>query len=152
MRLGSHRHALGARTIRRRPDMLTAAKPLAGGLPIGATLVTDAVAAVMKPGDHASTFAGGPLVCSAAQIVLNRVTKAAFLDQVRDNSAYLMAQLRKHLTGDDVVEIRGCGFLVGVEFANPVTDLITAAFERGLMFGLQMKVKAMMEVSGGDRT
>lgn len=115
------------------PDMLTAAKPLAGGLPIGATLATDAVADVMQPGDHASTFAGGPLVCSAAQIVLNRVAKPAFLAQVRDNSAYMMAQLRQRLTGDDVVEIRGCGFLIGVEFAHPVNDLITAALAHGLI-------------------
>ena len=52
------------------PDMMTLAKPLAGGLPIGATLVTEAIAQVMKPGDHGSTFGGGPLVCCGRQCCL----------------------------------------------------------------------------------
>lgn len=115
------------------PDMLTAAKPLAGGLPIGATLVTDAVADVMAPGDHASTFAGGPLVCRAAQVVLDRMRQPAFLAQVRENGAYLMAQLREQITGDDVLDIRGRGLMVGVEFADPVGGLVDAALANGLI-------------------
>ncbi len=56
-----------------RPDIMTLAKPLAGGLPIGAVLVTDRVASSIAPGDHGSTFAGGPLVCHAALAVLDRI-------------------------------------------------------------------------------
>ena len=55
------------------PDIMTLAKPLAGGLPIGAVLVTEAVASTIAAGDHGSTFAGGPLVCHAALAVLDRI-------------------------------------------------------------------------------
>src|SRR5690606_18702474 len=60
------------------PDILTLAKPLAGGLPMGATLVTDAVAASIRPGDHATTFGGGPLVSAVALHVLRRIADADF--------------------------------------------------------------------------
>ena len=63
------------------PDIMTLAKPLAGGLPIGATLVTGAVGEVMQVGDHGSTFAGGPLICRAAQVVFDRVNQPEFLVQ-----------------------------------------------------------------------
>ncbi len=66
------------------PDIMTLAKPLAGGLPIGATLVTEKVAAHIEPGDHGSTFAAGPLVCRAAEVVFDRVSNPRFLDQVRE--------------------------------------------------------------------
>ncbi len=114
------------------PDMMTLAKPLAGGLPIGATLVTEEVAQVMEPGDHGSTFAAGPLVCRAGQVVFDRVNQPGFLAQVRANGHYLLARM-KALDSDKLAETRGVGLLIGVEFTQPVKPLIAAAAERGLL-------------------
>lgn len=114
------------------PDIMTLAKPLAGGLPIGATLVTEQVAQVMGVGDHGSTFAAGPLVCSAANVVFDRVNRPNFLGSVRTNGEYLMAFLGA-LDSEKVVAVRGVGLLIGVEFTTPVAPLITAARERGLL-------------------
>lgn len=114
------------------PDIMTLAKPLAGGLPIGATLVTSAVGEVMKVGDHGSTFAGGPLVCRAAQVVFDRVSQPEFLACVAQNGAYVMEALLA-LDAPQLVDVRGAGLLVGLEFTMPVADLIAAAREQGLL-------------------
>ncbi len=114
------------------PDIMTLAKPLAGGLPIGAILVTEAVSQVIEVGDHGSTFAAGPLVCRAAQVVFDRVNKPDFLKQVRDNGTTLMGLLNE-LPGEQIVDIRGVGLLVGVEFNRPVASIVSAARENGLL-------------------
>ncbi len=114
------------------PDIMTLAKPLAGGLPIGATLVTETVAQVMQPGDHGSTFAAGPLVCQAGKVVFDRINQPDFLAAVRANGDYLLKQSRA-LASDKLVEVRGAGLLVGVEFTKPVKPLVTAAAEQGLL-------------------
>lgn len=113
-------------------DVMTLAKPLAGGLPIGAVLVTEAVAGVMKPGDHGSTFAGGPLVCTAAKVVFDRVNQPAFLADVAAKGQYLQ-NLLADLPGSKITAIRGAGLMVGVEFSEPVAPLITAARDKGLI-------------------
>jgi acetylornithine/succinyldiaminopimelate/putrescine aminotransferase len=114
------------------PDMMTVAKPLAGGLPIGATLVTERVARVMEPGDHGSTFAAGPLVCRAALVVLERIDRPGFLAAVQANGAHLRARL-EGLRSERLVEVRGAGLLLGVEFREAVKPLIAAAAEEGVL-------------------
>ncbi|MFN2204670.1 MAG: acetylornithine transaminase [Candidatus Promineifilaceae bacterium] len=114
------------------PDIMTLAKPLAGGLPIGATLVTQAVADVIKPGDHASTFAAGPLVCRAALTVFDRLSGPGFLANVRAQADYLQHRLSM-LESDLIVEVRAAGLLVGVEMKIPVAPLIAGAREQGLL-------------------
>lgn len=114
------------------PDIMTLAKPLAGGLPIGATLVTQAVADVIKPGDHGSTFAAGPLVCAASITVFDKVNKPVFLEQIRDTSAYLIHRL-KTLECVDFIDIRAAGLLVGVEMNKPVAGIIADARAKGLL-------------------
>jgi predicted acetylornithine/succinylornithine family transaminase len=114
------------------PDIMTLAKPLAGGLPIGATLVTEEIATVMQPGDHGSTFAAGPLVCRAAQVVFDRVNRPEFLTSVAQNGAYLENSLLE-LDAANLVDVRGAGLLLGLEFSAPVADLIAAAREQGLL-------------------
>ena len=114
------------------PDIMTLAKPLAGGLPIGATLVTQAVADVMKPGDHASTFAAGPLVCCAALTVFDRLSRPEFLANVRAKADYLRHRLST-LESDLIVEVRAAGLLVGVELKMPVAPLMAAARDQGLL-------------------
>jgi predicted acetylornithine/succinylornithine family transaminase len=114
------------------PDIMTLAKPLAGGLPIGATLVTQEVADVMQPGDHASTFAAGPLVCAAALVVFDRLNGPQFLANVRAQAEYLKERLNT-LRSDLIVEVRSAGLLVGIEMRTPVAPLIAAAREKGLL-------------------
>ncbi|MBN1318005.1 MAG: aspartate aminotransferase family protein [Anaerolineales bacterium] len=114
------------------PDIMTLAKPLAGGLPIAVTMVTERVAEVMQPGDHGSTFAAGPLVCKAGQVVFDRISQPQFLAAVRENGAYLLDQL-KNLKTDSLVEARGAGLLLGVEFSKPVKPIVAAAAKLGLI-------------------
>jgi acetylornithine/succinyldiaminopimelate/putrescine aminotransferase len=114
------------------PDLMTLAKPLAGGLPIGALLVARRFAQVFQPGDHGSTFAAGPLVCAAANVVFDEISRPEFLARVRENGAYLMERLIA-IQSADIVEVRGAGLLVGVEFDRPVAPLIRAARGNGLL-------------------
>ncbi len=114
------------------PDVMTLAKGLAGGLPMGATLVREEVATALAPGDHGCTFAGGPLVCAAAEVVLERVSKPEFLRQVADKGRHLRRRLRE-LRSERVVDIRGAGLFVGVELDRPVAAVIGAARRRGLL-------------------
>jgi acetylornithine/succinyldiaminopimelate/putrescine aminotransferase len=114
------------------PDIMTLAKPLAGGLPIGAILVTEEIAQVIEVGDHGSTFAAGPLVCTAAQVVFERICRPSFLKEVQEKSLLLKGLLQE-LPGEQIVDIRGEGLLVGVEFDRPVAPIVTAAREKGLL-------------------
>jgi acetylornithine/N-succinyldiaminopimelate aminotransferase len=116
------------------PDMLTLAKPLAGGLPMGAVLVTAAVAAALKPGDHATTFGGGPLVASVALDVVRTIADDAFLEDVRRKGEWLGARLgRLAALRPRVREVRGRGLLWGLELSEPAAPFVAAARERGLL-------------------
>lgn len=115
-----------------KPDIMTLAKPLAGGLPMGATLMTQAVADALKPGDHGSTFAAGPLVCAAANVVFDRVNQPAFLEKVRFHGSYLQHRLQM-VESDKITAVRGLGLLVGLELNVPAAPIIAAARERGLI-------------------
>ncbi len=100
-----------------RPDVLTSAKALGGGLPIGACVTSSAAGEVLEPGDHGSTFAGGPVVAAAALAVLGIVDDAALLRQVRERGA----TLREALLGlDGVEEVRGRGLMLGVGLADGI--------------------------------
>ena len=116
------------------PDILTLAKPLAGGLPMGAVLVTSAVAAALKPGDHATTFGGGPLVAGVALDVLRTIADPEFLAGVRRKGDWLGARLGR-LAGAArrVKAVRGRGLLWGLELSEPAAPFVTAARERGLL-------------------
>jgi acetylornithine/N-succinyldiaminopimelate aminotransferase len=116
------------------PDIMALAKPLAGGLPMGAILLTGRVAEVMGPGDHGSTFAAGPLVCSVAGVVFRRLSDEAFLAHVREVGAYLGAGLKK--LADEVPgvkEVRGRGLMWGVEIEGLAKDAIAAGYEQGII-------------------
>ena len=117
------------------PDMLTLAKPLAAGLPIGATLLTDEVAESIEPGDHGSTFAGSPIVCNAALYTLRMLKSPGFLEGVQERANQLHTQLEDKLQGIAGVEgMRGKGLLVGVKLDSASAGSIVAkARERGLL-------------------
>jgi len=97
------------------PDIMTLAKPLAGGFPIGATLMTQKVADAIDPGDHAATFGAHPVSCAVAVEVFKTISDPGFIAQIQENGAYLVSQLEavmaKH--SDRVKEIRGRGLIIG---------------------------------------
>jgi acetylornithine/N-succinyldiaminopimelate aminotransferase len=116
------------------PDMLTLAKPLAGGLPMGAVLLSDRIGAALKPGDHATTFGGGPLVATVALEVLQKLAAPEFLAAVRARGARLGAALRALAErSPKVKEVRGVGLMWGIELTQPAAPFVTAARERGLL-------------------
>ena len=116
------------------PDLMTVAKPLANGLPIGAVLMKQKVADVMAPGDHGSTFAGGPLVCAAANEVFDRITAPGFLANVTARGEELKSAIATALADHPRLrEVRGAGLLVGAQFDVPVGALVQACREDGLL-------------------
>lgn len=116
------------------PDIMTLAKPLAGGLPIGAVLVTQKVANALEPGDHGSTFAGGPLVCTVARAVLNQVNTPDFLGQIKAKGAYLETKLREGVALSPLIEsIRGKGLMWGLVSLPPAGDIVAEARKQGLI-------------------
>ncbi len=114
------------------PDILTAAKPLAGGLPIGAILMRQKVADAMHKGDHASTFAGNPFTTHVAHHVVSRIAAPQFLAGVQ-RKGKLFVDLLEELNSPHIQEIRGKGLLIGVEMDMDVTPLISQAYEEGLI-------------------
>ncbi|XP_028803683.1 acetylornithine aminotransferase, mitochondrial-like [Neltuma alba] len=116
------------------PDMMTLAKPLAGGLPTGAVLVTEKVGSAINYGDHGSTFAGSPLVCAAALIVLNKVSKPDFLASVSKKGSFFKDLLKQKLGGNrHVREIRGAGLIIGIDLDVPASPLVGACRDSGLL-------------------
>ncbi len=114
------------------PDLLTAAKPLAGGLPIGAILMRQKVADAIHKGDHGSTFAGGLLVTHVAEHVISRIAQPDFLAEVQTKGK-LLKELLDELNSPHVVEIRGRGLMVGVEMDIDVSPIVNQGYERGLL-------------------
>jgi predicted acetylornithine/succinylornithine family transaminase len=116
------------------PDIMTLAKPIAGGLPMGAVLLTDRIAATLNAGDHGTTFGGGPFVASVALHVLERVADPTLLTHVRSAGEWLGSELRaiSERTGR-VRAIRGMGFMWGLDVTEPAGDVVTRAREAGLL-------------------
>jgi acetylornithine/N-succinyldiaminopimelate aminotransferase len=116
------------------PDVVTLAKPLAGGLPMGAVLLSGEVAAAVQPGDHATTFGGGPLVASIALYVLERLSDPALLERVRENGAWLgeaLAELGART--QRVRAVRGVGYMWGIDVMHPAGEVTQRALDAGLL-------------------
>jgi acetylornithine/N-succinyldiaminopimelate aminotransferase len=118
-----------------RPDIMTLAKPLAGGLPIGAILASQAVADSFAPGNHGTTFGGGPLITAVANVVFGKVKEPTFLEHVRHIGAYLEQQLQQLIANhpDTIVETRGRGLMRGLLVTKPATDIRQACYEQWLL-------------------
>ncbi|NTU76599.1 MAG: aminotransferase class III-fold pyridoxal phosphate-dependent enzyme, partial [Alphaproteobacteria bacterium] len=101
------------------PDVMTLAKALGGGMPIGACLARGDAATTLVPGDHASTFGGNPVVASAANAVLATIEEEQLCSQTQEKGDYLARRLKEEL-GGQIVEIRGLGLMIGIELARPV--------------------------------
>ena len=116
------------------PDIMTLAKPLAGGLPIGAILLTQTVADALGPGDHGSTFAGGPLVCTVAHSVFRHINTPVFLQQVKSHSDYMATQLNNRVVASPLIEqVRGKGLMWGLVSVPPAADIMVEARKFGLI-------------------
>lgn len=111
------------------PDIVTTAKGLAGGLPIGATLLGDKVKDVLKPGMHGSTFGGNPVSCAAAISVISRIDDA-LLEDVRKKSAYVFEVLSD---ADGVQNVSGMGLMIGIKTDKPAPEVIAACREKGVL-------------------
>ncbi|MFZ0927890.1 MAG: aspartate aminotransferase family protein [Syntrophobacteraceae bacterium] len=114
------------------PDIMTLAKALANGLPMGAMLATDELAGAFTPGSHASTFGGGPLVASAALATLRVISEPAFLGKVRETGAYFISRLQELKERYSFIkDVRGRGLIVGLELAVPGAKFVLKCLERG---------------------
>lgn len=117
------------------PDMLTVAKPLAAGLPIGAILLSQRVADAIHPGDHGTTFGGGPLVTAVGEVVLRRVSDPLFLSHVREVSNYLDESLQDLAAElpDRILELRGRGLMRGIQINGSAAAAREASHAEGLL-------------------
>ena len=114
------------------PDMMTLAKPLAGGLPVGAILTTEAVASAMQPGDHGSTFSGGAVVMRASEVVVKRILSDGFMEHVKEVGDYLMERLEE-INSPHITDVRGRGLMAGIELNVAPAEIVTQGYERGLL-------------------
>jgi predicted acetylornithine/succinylornithine family transaminase len=116
------------------PDILTLAKPLAAGLPMGAVLLTERIASTLQAGEHGTTFGGGPFVASIAAYVVDRLADPALLAHVRESGAWFGRELRAiaERTGQ-VRGIRGVGFMWGLDVGEPAGEIVGRAREAGLL-------------------
>ncbi|MDL1902783.1 acetylornithine/succinylornithine family transaminase [Anaerolineae bacterium CFX9] len=116
------------------PDVMTLAKPLAGGLPMGAILLTRAVAETLEVGDHGSTFAAGPLVCAVARAVFNQINQPHFLAEVQAKGEYLEAKLREVVAQSLLLTgMRGKGLMWGLVSTIPAAEIVAEARNHGLI-------------------
>jgi predicted acetylornithine/succinylornithine family transaminase len=131
--LGRTGHVFAYEAAGVEPDMMTLAKPLAGGLPMGATLMTERVAQAIQPGDHATTFGGGPLVSAVALAVLDRVSDPALLENVRARGEQIRRAVSSWIGTHGVTQLRGTGLLWGIELDRPAAPVVARAIENGVL-------------------
>jgi acetylornithine/N-succinyldiaminopimelate aminotransferase len=116
------------------PDILALAKPIASGLPLGAILTREHVAAAIKPGLHGTTFGGGPLACAVAITVLDTLQREKLLSKVRRVGQYFREKLESvKLKHASVLEARGIGLMLALQLTVPGKDVVDAALTRGLV-------------------
>ena len=117
------------------PDVLTLAKPLGGGLPMGAILLREELASHIHVGDHGSTFGGNPVCAAAALAVLDRLTAPGFVEDIEKKGAYLVRELRKlgRKFPAAIAAVRGSGLMVGVELKGEAGPVLKALRERGVL-------------------
>ncbi|SEI71654.1 aspartate aminotransferase family protein [Pseudomonas sp. NFR16] len=120
------------------PDVMTLAKGLGNGIPIGACLASAAVARLFTPGSHGSTFGGNPLACRVGCTVLDIVEQQGLLHNAAEQGERLLRRLRESLgSHPNVVRIRGLGLMIGIELNQPIRDLcLTAAQEFGVLINV----------------
>ena len=111
------------------PDIVSTAKGLGGGLPIGAVMVSEKLQNVLQPGDHGSTYGGNPVCCAGALSVVSRLDDE-FLATVKEKSAYIFAQLEG---AQGVEAVTGLGLMIGIKTVKPAKDVVAACMEKGVL-------------------
>jgi acetylornithine aminotransferase len=116
-----------------RPDVITLAKGLAGGLPLGAMIVEPYLADVLQPGDHGTTFGGNPVSCAAALAVIETIKSESLLEHVKTTGEWLQDSVR-NLNNPHISEVRGIGLWIAIEFNTDVAAQVeTVARQRGFL-------------------
>jgi acetylornithine aminotransferase len=119
------------------PDVVTTAKGLGNGVPIGACLARGKAAGLMQPGNHGSTFGGNPLVCAAALAVVTAIENENIYKQAKVIGDTIMQGLQSRVGSlPQVKEIRGCGCMIGIELTVPGKPLFKAAMDKGLIINI----------------
>ncbi len=118
-----------------KPDIVTLAKGLAGGVPIGAFIASDKVSSAFKAGDHGSTFGGNPLACAGANVVLDTIVNDGLLQHVEEVGAYLRKGLEelKEAYPSLITEVRGMGLIQGMQLTKPGRDIVNRCLDYGLI-------------------
>ena len=120
-----------------KPDVVTLAKGLGGGVAIGACLAQGDAAEVFKPGNHASTFGGNPLACAAAIETLAVIAEEDLLDRAAQLGDFMRDRFRNQLAGvTGVVQVRGQGLIIGIELAVPCVELVRKALAKKLLINV----------------
>ena len=116
-----------------KPDIITLAKGLAGGVPIGAFMATDKLAHTFAPGDHGSTFGGNPLACAGANVVLDTLLNGGLMENAATVGAYLKAQLEELQKQFPTLikEVRGRGLILGMELTRPGREIANECLDYG---------------------
>jgi len=119
------------------PDVMTLAKALGNGIPIGACVTRGKAAEVFHPGNHGSTFGGNPFACRVAYTVLETIVKNKVADNADERGEQLVTLLNKGLAGNDsVLEVRHLGLLIGIEMKQDCQALVAQALEKGLLINV----------------
>lgn len=111
------------------PDVVSTAKGLGGGLPIGAALISEKCENVLGYSDHGSTFGGNPVCCAGALNIINRLDKA-FLDDVKKKSEFIFSELNG---ADGITDVSGMGLMIGIKTEKNATDVVKACIEKGVL-------------------
>ncbi|GAB4126918.1 MAG: aspartate aminotransferase family protein [Sideroxydans sp.] len=119
------------------PDVMTLAKGLGSGVPVGACLTAGRAAGLFKPGNHGSTFGGNPLACTAALTTLDIMEKQKLPDNAATQGAWIRQQLQERLaSAQGVIAVRGQGLMIGIELDRPCAALVGRALEHGLLINV----------------
>jgi acetylornithine/N-succinyldiaminopimelate aminotransferase len=119
------------------PDVMSLAKGLGNGVPIGACVASGVAATLFKPGSHGSTFGGNPLACRAALTVLSVIEKDGLMENATRSGEAIRSGLRRALAGcTGVKDIRGEGLMIGIELSAPCGELVQAALEKGMLINV----------------
>jgi acetylornithine aminotransferase len=119
------------------PDILTTAKALANGFPIGACIASGQAAEAFTPGRHGSTFGGNPLACHTACRVLDLMQSMNLAEMARESGDWILSEFKNRLSGDSrLTDIRGRGLMIGLEFDRDVNHLKTEALSAGLLLNI----------------
>lgn len=116
------------------PDMMTLAKPVGGGIPLGVVICKEDIALALSPGDHGTTFGGNPVACALGSTVLEKISQKPFLKEVKLKGEYLKKKLNALKEKFDIIqEIRGSGLIIGIQLSEDPLPFINKCKQKGLL-------------------